>query len=89
MLKIFKRKRYSLTLQENDPRNYLTVAADPVVIPHPILGKILILVPAPAPDYIDDSWFMYSEQILAHDIETSGMIPVAFYRREKGRFAKA
>ena len=48
-------------LSVDDSRNTLTVEADPVVLDLPMLGIVLILVPAPAPDFIHDHYFMSNE----------------------------
>lgn len=67
------------TLEATDPLNHLNVPADPVVLYHDLLGQIVILVPAPAPDFITESYF--GSGIPCFDIDECGMVPSYFYRK--------
>lgn len=66
------------TLKASDPRNPLSVTADPVVIPHSVLGTVLFFIEAPAPDFIGDEYFA-SNQIRVYDVDTANVIPTAYY----------
>lgn len=67
------------TLKASDPRNDLTVEADPIVLDHPVLGVILFLIEAPCPEFIPDEFFAYT-QIRAYDVDTADVIPTAYYQ---------
>ena len=70
------------TLKASDPHNTLNVSADPVVIPYGVLGRILFLIEAPAPDFIPDKYFQHNS-IEAFDPDTIDLVPTAYYKRSE------
>jgi len=74
-----KPKRLATTLPINHSLNYLGTEADPVVIYHPTLGQVLMLVPAPAPEFLDNSE-VFVEGVKVFDLADAGVIPSYYYK---------
>jgi hypothetical protein len=80
---MFRRKRKLLptTLPDTHGANYLNVPADPVVLYHPVLGQVVVLVPAPAPDFLPDE-SVFVEGVKCFDLSDIDFIPSFYYRRD-------
>lgn len=81
MWSLRRKKRLQTTLPATHPLNYLGVPADPVVLYLPVYGQVLIIVEAPAPEFLGTQ-DIYTEDRKLFDLTDADVIPSYYYRKQ-------
>lgn len=78
----FTRKRkLQTTLPATHPLNYLGVPVDPVVLYLPVYGQVLIIVEAPAPEFLSMQ-DIYTQDRKLFDLTDADVVPSYYYRKQ-------